>query len=255
MMQQSSSGTYVAFGGSGGMGGMGGSGSNLVTAGQTITITDASSNTVFTTKSAAPRTASYVLFASPSISSGTNCTLNGSTIATAGSSSGGIMGPGMNGNEGQMPSEMGGESQMPGDMGGDPGQFSGFNGEQGQTPGGMNEQGQMPGGFPGQNNGNSCEIPTPPDGSSNGQQQMPPEMNADDTPPAMPGTDDSQALPDSQTNGNLPMPPAAQENGGNTQQAKPDTNAETEDAGNENGGWLQSLINWIIAFFTSIFCK
>ena len=99
MMQQSYAGAYVAFGGnSGGMGGFGGnSGGNIVTAGQTITVTDASGNTVYSAKSAAPRAASYVVFASPSVASGSSYTLNGSTNAAAGSSAGGNMGPGRQG--------------------------------------------------------------------------------------------------------------------------------------------------------------
>jgi len=96
-MQQSYSGTYVTFGsssGSGGFGGMGG-GSNLIVAGSTITVTDASGNTVYTSQSAAPRSATYVVFASPALTSGGSYTLNGSTSATAGTSNGGgNMGPG-----------------------------------------------------------------------------------------------------------------------------------------------------------------
>ena len=98
MMPQSYSGTYVAFGGSGGglgFGGLfGGSGSNLVTAGSTIKITDASGSTIYTAQSAAPRNASYVVFASPSLASGSSYKLNGSTSATAQTASGGQMGPG-----------------------------------------------------------------------------------------------------------------------------------------------------------------
>ena len=97
MMQQSYAGTYVEFGGGTGgmMGGMGGnSGGNIVTAGQTITVTDASGGTVYTAKSASPRAASCVVFASPALTSGGSYTLNGSTTATAGASSGGNMGPG-----------------------------------------------------------------------------------------------------------------------------------------------------------------
>ena len=99
MMPQSYSGAHVAFGGSsggmmgGGFGGMGG-GSNLVAAGSTITITDASGNTVYTAQSQAPRNAGYVVFASPALASGSSYKLNGSTTATATTSSGGGMGPG-----------------------------------------------------------------------------------------------------------------------------------------------------------------
>ena len=97
MMQQSYTGTYVSFGGNGGQGFFGGrgGGSNLVAAGSTITITDASGNTVYTSQSAAPRDAGYVVFASPALTSGGSYTLNGSTTATAGTSNGGgNMGPG-----------------------------------------------------------------------------------------------------------------------------------------------------------------
>ena len=111
MMQQSYSGTYVAFGGSGGRpgfgGGMGGSQSNIVSAGSTVTITDASGNTVYTSQSKAVRNASYVVFASPSLTSGSSYKLNGSTTAAATTSSGGGMGPG-----GQQPGNPGG--QQPG---------------------------------------------------------------------------------------------------------------------------------------------
>ena len=96
MMPQSYSGTHVSFGGSAGMGfgGMGGNSSNVVTAGSTITITDASGNTIYTAQSQVPRNASYVVFASPALASGSSYKLNGSTTATAATSSGGGMGPG-----------------------------------------------------------------------------------------------------------------------------------------------------------------
>ena len=93
MMPQSYSGTHVSFGGSNGFGGMMGGGSNLVSAGSTITITDASGSTVYTAKSQVPRNAGYVMFASPTLTSGSSYKLNGSTSATATTSSGG-MGPG-----------------------------------------------------------------------------------------------------------------------------------------------------------------
>ncbi|MBQ6092922.1 MAG: carbohydrate-binding domain-containing protein [Clostridia bacterium] len=115
MMPQSYSGTYVAFGGSGGpgFGGLlgGGSGSNLVTAGSTIKITDASGSAVYTAQSTAPRSASYVVFASPSLTSGSSYKLNGSTSATAQTASGGQTGPG-----GQQPGP-GGQQQGPGGNG------------------------------------------------------------------------------------------------------------------------------------------
>ena len=263
MMQQSYSGSYVAFGGSTGgmMGGFGSNsgsniGSNIVTANSTIMITDASGSTVYTAKSSSPRAASYVVFAGPSVISGSSYTLNGSATATAGASIGGGMGLGNGGqqpgdqgqqpgDQGQQPGNMGGEGQIPGNMGGNQGQFPEQNGE----------QPVMPGGFPGHNNENNGEMPTSPFGdndSTGSQPQMPPSSSESDTPPVMPGANDSQNLPDSQTNGNQPALPATQENGGVIQQ---DANAQTENTESENVGWFQSLINWIIEIFNSIFKK
>ena len=104
MMQQSYNGTYVTFGSaSGGMGGgfggrfapgMGGSGS-VVSAGSTISIKDSSGNVIYTAQSTAPRAAGYVVFASPSLSSGGTYTLaaggtssNGSATTGTGSQGG-----------------------------------------------------------------------------------------------------------------------------------------------------------------------
>ena len=88
---------YVVFGGNaggrpGGFGGMfGGGQTNLVTAGSAIQITDASGNVLYS--ATAVRNASYVLFASPDLTSGASYTLkNGSTAvstATAGAASSG----------------------------------------------------------------------------------------------------------------------------------------------------------------------
>ena len=109
MMQQSYTGAYVAFGGSSGGrmgGGFGGNtGSNIVTAGQTVTITDAAGSTVYTAQSQAPRNASYVVFASPTLSAGGSYKLNGSTSAAATAASGGSMGPG---GQGGFPGQGGG---------------------------------------------------------------------------------------------------------------------------------------------------
>ena len=120
MMPQSYSGTYVAFGGSAGsgFGGFygGSSGSNIVTAGSTIKITDASGNALYTAQSAAPRNAGYVVFASSSLTSGSTYKLNGSTSATALTSSGGQTGPG---------------GQQPGGPGSFPGGFPGSNSDGG----------------------------------------------------------------------------------------------------------------------------
>ena len=98
MMPQSYSGAHVAFGGSGGRPGFGGfgnmgGGNDLIAAGSTVTVTDASGNTVCTAQSQVPRNAGYVVFASPSLTAGASYTLNGSVTATAETSSGG-MGPG-----------------------------------------------------------------------------------------------------------------------------------------------------------------
>ena len=87
--QYTASTPYVVFGGSG---------SNLVTAGSTIQITDASGNVLYS--ATAVRSASYVLFSSPALSSGASCTLkNGSAAvltARAGTAStggtGGVLG-------------------------------------------------------------------------------------------------------------------------------------------------------------------
>ncbi len=127
MMQQSYSAStaYVTFGGtSGGFGGFGGgnNGSNLVSANSSIAIKDASGNTVYTAKSAAPRNASYVLFASPSLTTGSSYTLyNGSTAASTATAStaatGGMGGPGQGGQPGQ----------------GGPGNQGGFGGNGGST--------------------------------------------------------------------------------------------------------------------------
>ena len=132
MMPQSYSGTYVAFGGSTGMGGFGGmgGGSNLVSSGSTITITDASGNTVYTAQSQVPRNASYVVFASPELTSGNTYSLNSSTTATATTSSGGGMGPG---DQGQQPGD-------PGEQPGDPGQQPGGPGQRPGQPGQQPEQ-------------------------------------------------------------------------------------------------------------------
>ncbi|MBQ7597943.1 MAG: carbohydrate-binding domain-containing protein [Clostridia bacterium] len=97
MMQQSYSGTYVTFGSaSGGMdGGFGGryapgmsgtSGSSIVSAGSTISIKDSSGNVIYTAQSTAPRAASYVVFASPSISSSGSYTLAAGSSSSSGSS-------------------------------------------------------------------------------------------------------------------------------------------------------------------------
>ena len=107
---------YVTFGSSGemrgGFGGMNGNQSNLVTAGSTIQITDASGNVLYSAK--AVRNASYILFASPDLSSGSTYTLkNGTTAAATATAStaasGGMSGPGnqVGNTPGQPPEGMG----------------------------------------------------------------------------------------------------------------------------------------------------
>ncbi len=130
---------YVTFGSSGGMtggfGGMNGNQSNLVTAGNTIQITDASGNVLYSAK--AVRNASYILFASPDLTSGSTYTLkNGTTAAATATAStaasGGMGGQGGN-NPGQPPEGM----------------------QPGNTP--STEPGQQPGGAPGSTEFNDVE--------------------------------------------------------------------------------------------------
>ena len=111
MMQQSYSGTYVAFRGSGGL--LGGVGSNIVTAGKTISIKDDSGNVIYTAKSAAPRNASYVVFTSSAVQNGTLYSVyNGesnavsSTATTSSGNQGGQLG-GPGGPGGQRPGQGG----------------------------------------------------------------------------------------------------------------------------------------------------
>jgi len=100
---------YVVFGSTSGgrPGGPGGNQTNLVTVGSTIRITDASGKVLYTAQ--AVRNASYVLFSSPELVSGSSYTLkNGSTTAataTAGTESTGVMDPG-----GQQPGETDGQN-------------------------------------------------------------------------------------------------------------------------------------------------
>ena len=112
MMAQSYRGTYAAFGGGNGGrpgfgGGMGGSQTNLVKAGDTITITDASGQTLYTSRSKAVRNASYVLFASPELKEGGSYRLNGSAAASAVTGTGG-MNPGGPGGQPEQPGQPGG---------------------------------------------------------------------------------------------------------------------------------------------------
>ena len=97
MMQQSYSGTYVTFGASRGMGGFGGFGggrSTSVSANSTITIKDSSGNVIYTAQSKAPRAAGYVVFASPSLSSGGTYTMTAGSSAANGTATTGSGNPG-----------------------------------------------------------------------------------------------------------------------------------------------------------------
>ena len=210
---------YVTFGSTdggmggrmGGFGGMSGTQTSLVTAGSTIQITDSSGNVLYTAK--AVRNASYILFASPELTSGATYTLkNGTTTAataTAGAASTGGMGMGGqvpgnngNGNQGQMPGGNQGqmhENQMP-ENGNDQGQVSGMNGRQERPQGGRQN-----GGFPDQNSENNGEIPTPP------------EMNEGTAPEI------------------------------------PDNSSETEPEEIQNTNWFMRMLNAIRNFFRSLF--
>lgn len=119
-MQQSYSGTYVTFGANGGRPGMGGGSSNLVSANSTITIKDSSGSVIYTAQSTAPRAASYVLFASPSLSSSGSYTLSAGGASASGSATTGT-------GTGSQPGQPGG----PGQGGQQPGAFPGGNSDKG----------------------------------------------------------------------------------------------------------------------------
>ncbi|MBQ6568687.1 MAG: carbohydrate-binding domain-containing protein [Clostridia bacterium] len=150
--------SYVTFGSSfGGFGGMGGNQAALVGTGSTIEITDAAGKTLYSAK--AVRDASYILFASSDLTSGSTYTLKcdgkEAATATAGTQSTSGMGGGMGGRQGGF----GGQGQTP-DNG--QGNFGGGNGQQQTPPDGS----------------------TPPEIPQGGQQQTPPDGS---TPPEMPG--------------------------------------------------------------------
>ncbi len=250
-MQQSYSATtpYVVFGSTTGnmggrTGGLGGTQSNLVTAGSTITITDASGNVLYAAK--AVRNASYILFASPNLNSGAAYTLKNGTTAAATSTAGNASTGGMemDGNQGQIPGSMGGnQGQMPGNMGREQGMTPGSNGSgeqteqpgynsgnQGQIPENGNDQvldpgmngrqgrtqnGRQSGGFPEQNSESNGEIPSPPN------------MNGD-----MPEPPEGELSPQMQENGNDKGAPVEPE---------------------QNVSWFQKIINAIRNFVRSIF--
>ena len=147
-MRQSFSGTYVAFGGgAGGMGGRGGFGdmganaSNLVTAGSAISILDSAGNTLYSAK--AVRNASYVVFASPDLTSGASYQLFNGTAAAATATAGSAQG---GGNPGGQPGTPGQQPGTPGEQPGTPGQQPGTPGQQPpEIPGEPGTPGQQPG--------------------------------------------------------------------------------------------------------------
>ena len=209
--------TSASMGGFGGFGGMGGNQSNLVTAGGTIEITDASGSVLYT--ATAVRGASYILFSSPSLTSGSTYTLkSGSTssTATAGTESTGGMGGQMGG---QFPGQGGNQGQFPGQMGG---QFPGQGGNQGQFPGGRPN-----GGFPGQDQG---DMTNPPDATGGAT-------------PSFPNGDP-----------NAPQPPESSGNGA----AEPEnvtTETEETEQTEQSDNWFVAIIKAIGAFFRSLFGK
>ncbi len=228
---------YVTFGSAGGMGGfggMGGNASNLVTAGNAIQVTDASGNVLYSAK--AVRSASYILFASSELTTGSSYTLkNGSAAAatsTAGTTSTGGMG-------GQMPGNMGGSQKM--------------------MPGGGGNQRQMP--------GSRGSVPTPP--GKNGGMNQTPDMSGNDrgvpngqgNPPALP---DGETPPEAPENGDgtfQPQMPGNGErqeradNGGETSNAQPEFRTESGAAEQpeESPNWFMSVIYAVINFFRSLF--
>ena len=121
MAQTPTSGVYVAFG-AGGMGGPGGSGwqgSGVnIQKGSSIEIKDASGNTVYSATAA--KSANYVVFASPALTSGASYTLyvNGTQTLTAAAVTGSGQG-GQPGGPGGQPGGPGG--QQPPDQPGGPG--------------------------------------------------------------------------------------------------------------------------------------
>ncbi|MCR5693517.1 MAG: carbohydrate-binding domain-containing protein [Clostridia bacterium] len=252
---------YVTFGSANGntggrAGGFGGTQTNLVTAGSTITITDTSGNLLYTAK--AVRNASYILFASPELTSGATYTLKNGTAAaataTAGNASTGGMGMGgqmpgsIGGEQGQMPGNNGGEQgQMPGNNGGEQGQMPGnIGGEQSQMPGNNgNDQGRMPGGSdqaqqPGNEAGIQGQVPE----NGENQGQFPENGYAPGQVPGMNGTQDrtrngrqSGGFPDQnrENNGETAAPPEMNE--GTTPEMPGNATGKTPQFPEQNGGF------------------
>ena len=102
------------FGGKGGFGGQTNTANATVQKSATVTITDESGKTVYTT--AAPAAATYIVFSSADLTSGSTYTLkaNGTSAGTATASTGTSMGNMFNGGQpGQMPNQNGENGQMP----------------------------------------------------------------------------------------------------------------------------------------------
>lgn len=278
---------YVTFGSAGGMGGFGGMGgqTNLVTAGSTIQITDASGNVLYSAK--AVRNASYILFASSKLTTGSSYSLKSgnttSATSTAGTASNGGMGMGgqmpgnMGGNQGRMP---GGNQEMtPGNNGGGQTQQPGNgSGNQGQVPGnnqqlpGMNERQDMPqggrqnGGFPNENPENNGEMPTPPEMNEGTVPGMP--DNGIGETPQFPDENGGFGSPGFNVNGEMPSPPdingeADPQTPGNGERperpaksGEASVTAEEQEATAEpaqSANWFMSIIYAILDFFRSLF--
>ncbi|MBQ1847207.1 MAG: carbohydrate-binding domain-containing protein [Clostridia bacterium] len=227
---------YVTFGSAGGMGGTGGQ-TNLVTAGSTIRITDGSGNVLYSAK--AVRNASYILFASSELTTGSSYTLKCGTATSAASTAGtvsaggtrGQMKGGMSGKQGQIPGNNGeGQIQQPGNGSGNQWQIPGS--DQQQIPG-MNGRQDIPrggrqnGGFPNENPENNGEMPAPPD------------MNGE-TPDLL----DGEFTPEIHENENVEVAPQ-------TPVSEEEQEAAAEPAQSVN--WFQAILNAIRDFFRSIF--
>ena len=263
---------YVTFGSTtGGMGGFGGTQSNLVTAGSTITITDASGSVLYTAK--AVRSASYILFASPDLISGAVYTLKNGTAAAVTATAGTASTEGM-GMWGQMPGNSGnsGQARQPGNGSGNQSQIPGLNGKRGG-----NRNGILNGGFPNQNSGENNEIPEMP---NNGTGEMPQFPNGADGfgGPDYNGNGEIPSFPD--MNGEMPelpegeFPPRLQEDGNGFRPQSPengerserpeeagqiDQNRSTADeaagSGESHNTWIMNILNMIRDLFRSIFGK
>ena len=130
-------GEMPAQGNEGGMGGQPGGASMIsIQAGDAITIVDENGDVI--ASALAARAADYVFFASPALSENESYTLlvNGTEAASAAASTqGGMGGPGMGGQPGEMPGNPGEMPGNPGEMPGQPGEMPGNPGEMPGNPG------------------------------------------------------------------------------------------------------------------------